>query len=98
VFVSAQKFNIPMCIDNDAREDLEMRPEVTGSKVTAGDGDADAYRLVDFCRRHGISLAMFYKLKSKGLAPAIFYVGNRVLISREAAAEWRRAREMESAA
>jgi hypothetical protein len=75
-----------------------VRPEVTGSKVTAGDGDADAYRLRDFCQRNGISLAMFYKLKSKGMAPAIFYVGNRVLVSRESAEAWRRARELESAA
>jgi hypothetical protein len=55
---------------------------------------ADAYSVGEFCARHSISPQLFYKLKPKGLMPATFKVGSRVLISREAAAEWRREREI----
>ena len=71
------------------------RPEVTGRKQThlnAAD-DADAYSVEEFCARHRISPQLFYKLKPKGLMPVTFNVGTRVLISKEAAAAWRRARE-----
>jgi hypothetical protein len=74
------------------------RPEVTGRKmirVDAADADADAYSVAEFCMRHRISTQMFYKLRSQGLMPLTFRVGTRVLISREAAAAWRRARENE---
>ena len=71
------------------------RPEVTGRKptqVNAAD-HADAYSVDEFCARHRISPQLFYKLKPQGLMPATFNVGTRVLISREAAAAWRRERE-----
>ena len=71
------------------------RAEVTGRKpipVTAAD-DADAYGVDEFCARHRISPQLFYKLKPQGLMPVTFNVGTRVLISREAAATWRRERE-----
>jgi hypothetical protein len=55
--------------------------------------DADAYSVDEFCARHRISPQLFYKLKPQGLMPVTFNVGTRVLISREAAAEWRRERE-----
>lgn len=65
------------------------RPEVTGRKQL--DEDADAYSIDEFCARHRISVQSFYKFRSE--MPATFNVGTRVLISREAAAAWRRARE-----
>jgi hypothetical protein len=55
--------------------------------------DADAYSVDEFCARHRISSQLFYKLKPQGLMPVTFNVGTRVLISREAATAWRRARE-----
>jgi len=55
--------------------------------------DADAYSVDEFCARHRISSQLFYKLKPQGLMPVTFNVGTRVLISREAAAVWRRERE-----
>ena len=76
------------------------RPEVTGRKptqVNAAD-HADAYSVEEFCARHRISAQLFYKLKPLGLMPVTFNVGARVLISREAAAAWRRARELASRA
>jgi hypothetical protein len=65
------------------------RPEVTGRNVATD--DADAFSIAEFCRRHGISIQLFYKCKNQ--MPATFRVGARVLISREAAAAWRRQRE-----
>ena len=71
------------------------RAEVTGRKplqINAAD-QADAYSIDEFCARHRISPQLFYKLKPQGLMPVTFNVGTRVLISREAADAWRRARE-----
>jgi hypothetical protein len=72
------------------------RPEVTGRKSLSDSPapfHADAYSINEFCARHGISPQLFYKLKPLGLMPVTFNVGARVLISREAAAAWRHARE-----
>jgi hypothetical protein len=69
------------------------RPEVTGRKLTklnAAD-DADAYSIDEFCARHRISVQLFYKNRQQ--MPRTFNVGTRVLISKEAAAAWRRERE-----
>jgi hypothetical protein len=69
------------------------RPEVTGRKSgqhDASDG-ADAYSVDEFCARHRISVQLFYKCRSE--MPATFTVGARRLISKEAAAAWRRERE-----
>jgi hypothetical protein len=71
------------------------RAVVAGRKpIQVAEADrADAYSIGEFCSRHRISPQLFYKLKPHGLMPATFNVGTRVLISREAAAEWRRERE-----
>ena len=71
------------------------RPEVTGRKVAIdGVSDAvDAYSIAEFCRRHSISVPLFYKLKAQGKGPVTFYAGVRQLVSREAAAAWRLERE-----
>jgi hypothetical protein len=69
------------------------RPEVAGRKYThlneADDGDA--YSVDEFCARHRISVQLFYKNRQQ--MPRTFRVGTRVLISKEAAAAWRRQRE-----
>jgi len=69
------------------------RPEVTGRKIALLDAanDADAFTVNEFCARHRISVAMFYKIRKQ--MPRTFNVGARVLISKEAAAAWRRERE-----
>ncbi len=69
------------------------RPEVTGRKphhqpITL---EPDAFSIDEFCSRHRISVQLFYKNRKQ--MPRTFNVGTRVLISREAAAAWRRARE-----
>jgi hypothetical protein len=75
-----------------------VRGEVTGRKMTTAtvvavdtSEEADAYSVEEFCRRHRISVQLFYKLRPQ--MPVTFNVGNRRLISREAAAAWRRERE-----
>lgn len=52
---------------------------------------ADAFSIEEFCERHRISKQLYYK--KRGEMPPSFRIGTRVLISREAAAVWRRERE-----
>ena len=71
------------------------RPEVTGRKLSAIVADeVDAFSVAEFCKRHRISVQLFYKFKDR--MPVTFRVGTRVLISREAAACWRAQRERAS--
>ena len=58
-----------------------------------------AMSVPEFCRRHGIGMTLYFKLKGLGLGPREMRVlsdnGNtkKILISHGAAAEWRRERE-----
>jgi hypothetical protein len=52
-----------------------------------------ALSIREFCTSHNLSEAFYYKLKRQGEGPREMKVGARTLISVEAAAEWRRARE-----
>jgi hypothetical protein len=74
------------------------RPEITCRKITLLDTAdvADAFTVNEFCARHRISVQLFYKNRKQ--MPRTFNVGARVLISREAAAAWRRACETEAQA
>jgi hypothetical protein len=54
-------------------------------------GEADAYSVEEFCRKHRIGVATFYKYPDE--MPDTFYVGTHRLISREARARWIAARE-----
>jgi hypothetical protein len=57
------------------------------------DGDRDAYSVEEFTKRHGISRAYLYILWRRDEGPRFMQVGARRLISREAAADWRRSTE-----
>lgn len=57
-----------------------------------------ALSILEFCRTHSISEDFYYKLKRQGKNPKEMKVGARVLISIEAAADWRREREAATAA
>jgi hypothetical protein len=48
------------------------------------------YSIKTFCRAHHISTAFYFELKLKGLGPREMRIGTRVLITHEAAADWRR--------
>jgi hypothetical protein len=53
-----------------------------------------AFSVEEFCTLHRISRCYFYKLLRNGLGPRIIKIGARTLISVEAAADWRREREV----
>jgi hypothetical protein len=73
---------------------VAARPEITGrSPASVGCDDVDAYSIQQFCARHNISIAAYYKLRQKRLTPREIRLGARVLISKESAAAWRRERE-----
>jgi hypothetical protein len=66
----------------------EQRPPPSGAEVIG------AFSIEQFCAAHGgISQSFFHKLVGEGRGPKLMKVGARTLISIEAAAEWRRARE-----
>lgn len=52
-----------------------------------------AYSIPEFCTANGISRAHYFNEKKAGRGPREMHVGARVLISKEAAADWRRQRE-----
>jgi hypothetical protein len=54
------------------------------------------YSIASFCEAHHLSESMFFKLRREGLTPIEIKVGRRTLISMEAAAAWRKAREAAS--
>lgn len=65
--------------------------------VVAGDVERLAMSVATFCRTHGISESKYFLL-SECDRPATMRIGRRVLISTEAAAEWRARMSMRPAA
>jgi hypothetical protein len=66
-------------------------------KPVSADQNTLAMSIREFCRLHGISEDQFFKMQREKWGPATMKVGSRTLISREAAAAWRREREAETA-
>jgi len=58
---------------------------------------AAALTVEQFCKAHGFGRNRFFALQRDGLAPRTFKVGVRVMISQEAAADWRRMMEQRTA-
>ena len=59
---------------------------------------ADAYTVLQFCAAHGgMSRSAFYQLIKENRGPRTFKIGRRTFIGAEAAAEWRRRMEAETA-
>jgi predicted DNA-binding transcriptional regulator AlpA len=58
--------------------------------------EKDSFSIMEFCQKHGLSRSLFYKLLDSGEGPRVMRVGSRIMISKEAAADWRRARETAS--
>lgn len=61
-------------------------------------GARPASTVPQFCGDHNISRTHFYQLVKDGRGPRRMKVGRRVLISAEAAADWRREMERQSVA
>ena len=55
---------------------------------------ATVFTVTEFCEAHQISQPYYYQLRLKGLGPREMRLGRKVLISHEAAADWRRQREV----
>jgi hypothetical protein len=55
------------------------------------------FSIKTFCAAHHISEAMFFKMREEGFGPREMRVGVRVLITFEAAADWRAERERAAA-
>lgn len=55
--------------------------------------EIQAFTIEEFCKSHGFSRAHYFNLQRASEGPRVMHVGARVLISREAAADWRKARE-----
>jgi hypothetical protein len=66
-----------------------IRPEITRQKTF----ERAAYTVAEFCEAHRISKGHYYNLRKLGQAPDEVRAGERVLITIEAAARWRRQRE-----
>lgn len=52
--------------------------------------------VAQFCADHNISRTHFYQLTKDGKGPRLMRLGRRVLISAEAAADWRRQMEADT--
>ena len=78
------------------------RKKVTGKSEPVVDEPIPPPRLalsiLEFCDAHGISEGFYYKLNKQRKGPREMRLGTRTLVTFESAAEWRRERELASAA
>jgi hypothetical protein len=88
--------SIPICEGIAQLEKVETvqgkvasRPPEVDTPETRKRTDLDAYSIEEFCRRHSISRATYYNLKQAGKGPIEGHALGRVLITKEAALEWR---------
>jgi hypothetical protein len=77
-------------------EDITVaRPEITGRRISNPIGRC-AFSVAEFCETHRISRAHYYNLRKLGLGPDEARAGDRVIITVEAAARWRKQRTVTS--
>ena len=67
-------------------------------RKTAGSAPQATYSVAEFCAVHGIGRTSFYEAIKAGRAPRLMRVGRRVLVTAEAASDWRRDMEAATAA
>jgi hypothetical protein len=70
---------------------------VTSASTIPLAAELDAYSIEEFCRRHSISRGSYYNLRAAGTGPREKRVMTRVLISKEAALEWRQGKAQAAA-
>ena len=51
--------------------------------------DTKAYTIPQFCESHNLPVSTYYQLQREGVGPRTIKAGRRILISIEAAEEWR---------
>ncbi len=69
---------------------------MTTSHEIPSPGPRAAFTIAEFCDAHRISRSKLYQLFDEGTGPRVMRVGVKLLITAEAAAEWRREREAQS--
>jgi hypothetical protein len=75
-------------------EGLSARNVLQGLGATLGArGPPLAFTIDEFCTAHRISRSGLYKMWARGIGPRVKRIGVKVLITAEAAAEWRAAGE-----
>lgn len=70
-----------------------MSETLRSNEVVLLDSRPAVYTVASFCATHHISRTHLHTLEKGGNGPRRMKVGSRVLISAEAAAEWRKAME-----
>jgi hypothetical protein len=73
----------------DSRRPPAAKHSVKTAPIRGPPIERAAYSIDEFAAAHGLSAAMYFKLRSQGLGPEEMHVGRRRLISFEAAARWR---------
>lgn len=73
-----------------------MNKQAIGYGYTPGQSGRSAYTIAEFCAEHRVSRTHLYELTKAGRGPRLMKLGRRVLISVEAAADWRRQIEVET--
>jgi len=68
-------------------------PRYSQATAPVADDTIDCYTIREFCERHRVGVAMYYNLQKLGLGPETIRLGGKVLITKESAARWRKARE-----
>jgi hypothetical protein len=82
------------CADDGKPDAASSRAKAKAKRKTSQTVALAAFSIQQFCEAHGISIDLYFKLQRQGLGPKTIKAGTRTLISIEAAAEWRRAREL----
>lgn len=95
--------DVQRALDNAARGRLVHRNLLPWPKSplpartrTVDGAEVDVMSIKQFCRRYGISEAFFYKLQRNGKGPRTIRLGQRTLITTDAAANWLREREADT--
>lgn len=80
---------------SDKAEAMAKRPARTKTTQRARFRglQSGAFTISSFCVAHDLSESFYHKLRNRGLGPREMRIGARVLISHEAASNWRKARE-----
>jgi hypothetical protein len=72
-----------------ARNALAVAQALT-NPTNEDEAGEDSQSIDRFCLRNDICRSTFERMRDEGRAPKTFRLGRRILITKEAAAEWRR--------
>ena len=73
-----------------AKRIADLMQKETSSTSGEYENAQQGYSVEEFCRAHSFSKAHYFNLKKAGLHPQEVRYGNKIIITRQAAADWRR--------